>query len=1156
MRLHEIFDRDPRTARLANNGQARITDQVGDQARLELQAELQTFVCEGEFARAAQTILERFLGNLGHTKQDSAWVSGFFGSGKSHLLKMLAHLWVDTPFPDGATARALVSGGLPDEIQALLRELDTEARRTGLPAVAAAGTLLGGTTGRVREDVLRIVLRGVDLPTQYPQAMFCFWLRERGWLDAVRGEVESAGRDWLHELNNLYVSPHIRRAVFRADPDLAEDERGVGGVLRSQFPQLTTDIGTEEFTDAARQALCPDGTMPLTLLVLDEVQQYISEDSGRAAIIVEVVEALQTQFNSRVILVAAGQSALAAETSSLAWLKDRFAITRQLSDADVHTVVRKVLLGKKPSAEPDIGSMLNQSAGEVSRHLRGTRAGEKSEDHDHRVADYPLLPIRRRFWDACFQAADAAGTQSALRSQLRILHDVLQDSAERDLGFVTPASALYSALAPDLVNTGVLLNELHARIQSLVDGTAAGMLRRDLCGLAFLIGKLPRETGVDLGIRANATILADLMVDDVTKDSGPFRKRVTDALEDLAEAGTLMKLGDEYRLQTTEGAEWDRAFRERQASVNQNEMDIATIRDQLLGDAVRKRVSEVRLQHGNSKLRRTVVVHSGDQPPTLAGDQVIIWLRDGWASSEQAVEASAREGRNDDPTLYVFLPRKDADDFRRRIADVAAAEQVLALRGAPSTPEGIEARESMTSRLRAAQDACDGIVGDIVGSARVLQGGGAEVFADTLAAKVLAGAEASLARMFPRFEDGDHAAWNLALKRARDGADDPLKVVGWEQPTEDHPVAKEVLARVGAGARGSDVQKALTATPYGWPQDAIDAVLIALHRGDHLRVTRNGQPVAAGALDQAGVKAAEFRRETVHLSTQDRIDLRGLYQAAGVKVKAGEEQAGALAFLSALRELACSAGGEPPMLARPDTAMLDELSGLTGSEQLAAILGRRDDVSRSVAEWNTLSGRAEARMSVWEKAQALCAHAEQLPVAQEVGVELDAIKRQRSLLSDVDGVASQVAKLTAALRQEITVRRQQLVEAVQSAVGQLEDDATWGQLDASHRQAILQNSGLAPPEPLDIATDDRLLASLAGRSLSGWRDVTDAVDSRAAQALTTAAKRVGEKRPGATPVTVSVRKGTLADADAVDRWIELHRAKLSEAVAKGPVIVQ
>ena len=34
-------------------------------------------------------------------------VSGFFGSGKSHLLKMLAHLWVNTEFEDGATARGL-----------------------------------------------------------------------------------------------------------------------------------------------------------------------------------------------------------------------------------------------------------------------------------------------------------------------------------------------------------------------------------------------------------------------------------------------------------------------------------------------------------------------------------------------------------------------------------------------------------------------------------------------------------------------------------------------------------------------------------------------------------------------------------------------------------------------------------------------------------------------------------------------------------------------------------------------------------------------------------------------------------------------------------------------------------------------------------------
>ena len=118
MKIHEVLDRDPRTARLANNGQARITDAADGPALEELRAELETFVCDGRFGDALQRILDRYPANLGTPKQDSAWVSGFFGSGKSHLLKMLTHLWENTAFPDGNTARGLVRGGLPDEVQA------------------------------------------------------------------------------------------------------------------------------------------------------------------------------------------------------------------------------------------------------------------------------------------------------------------------------------------------------------------------------------------------------------------------------------------------------------------------------------------------------------------------------------------------------------------------------------------------------------------------------------------------------------------------------------------------------------------------------------------------------------------------------------------------------------------------------------------------------------------------------------------------------------------------------------------------------------------------------------------------------------------------------------------------------------------------------
>ena len=64
----------------------------------------------GQYKRGLTRILESYLGNTDSTNQPAAWVSGFFGSGKSHLLKMLRHLWVNTRFEsDGATARELAS---------------------------------------------------------------------------------------------------------------------------------------------------------------------------------------------------------------------------------------------------------------------------------------------------------------------------------------------------------------------------------------------------------------------------------------------------------------------------------------------------------------------------------------------------------------------------------------------------------------------------------------------------------------------------------------------------------------------------------------------------------------------------------------------------------------------------------------------------------------------------------------------------------------------------------------------------------------------------------------------------------------------------------------------------------------------------------------
>src|SRR3989475_2112550 len=155
MKNRQLFQRDPAVSKLLNDGVAAVREAASEKEIETLRYELERFVCEGQYEDGLIRILESYLGNANSTTQPAAWVSGFYGSGKSHLLKMFRHLWVDTHFTDGATARGLAR--LPQEVQDLLRELDTLGKRSG-GLHAASGTLPSGGRERVRRGVDRIGL--------------------------------------------------------------------------------------------------------------------------------------------------------------------------------------------------------------------------------------------------------------------------------------------------------------------------------------------------------------------------------------------------------------------------------------------------------------------------------------------------------------------------------------------------------------------------------------------------------------------------------------------------------------------------------------------------------------------------------------------------------------------------------------------------------------------------------------------------------------------------------------------------------------------------------------------------------------------------------------------------------------------------------------
>ena len=156
----DIYQVDPTTRKLVNEGVASVNDENTTQALAVLRYELETFVCDGQYEKGMAHILETYLKNIEQAQQPAVWVSGFYGSGKSHLLKMLRALWVDTTFEDGATARGIAH--LPKNITDLIKELCTQAKRHG-GLHAASGTLGASSRDKsVRLALLSVVFKSVS----------------------------------------------------------------------------------------------------------------------------------------------------------------------------------------------------------------------------------------------------------------------------------------------------------------------------------------------------------------------------------------------------------------------------------------------------------------------------------------------------------------------------------------------------------------------------------------------------------------------------------------------------------------------------------------------------------------------------------------------------------------------------------------------------------------------------------------------------------------------------------------------------------------------------------------------------------------------------------------------------------------------------------
>lgn len=1157
--LHEIFHNDPLKKRLANNGVATVNDDTSKESYQTLIYELETFVCTGAYEEGFQAILDTFLSNL-ETKepdkktneQPGVWISGFYGSGKSHLAKMIRTLWTNNEIEAGKTARSYTD--LPEKIGKSLDELTQVANNYG--GLHAVSGTLGSGTSNVRLTLLGLIFKSAGLPEQYHLAQFVMWLKSKGIYQQVREFVEQnddAQDPWREELKDFYISELIAEALSQHLPGNKTLDN-ISDLLLAQFPEKT-EVSLDEMISAIVDALSRDGEMPLTLIVLDELQQFLAQDyEKRVYEVQEIVEKCckAGQLKSKLLFVATGQSALNS-SALLMKLLGRFQVPVQLADTDVDEVIRKVILLKKESAKPNISNLLNDNLGEITRHLGGSKIAHRRDDEKNIVADYPLLPVRRRFWEEVLPALDRTGTGSQLRNQLRIVHDALKQNANQPLGYIVPADFIYQQIATSLLQAGVISKSIHETIGGKMSGNAEQQLQARLLSLILLIGKLPEEK--QLGICATEETLADLLLENLTTGKHELRPLVPKMLKVLEDEHEIMARdtdeGRIYSLQTLESQAWYDEFRNQENDLLGNQQTLDTYRSKEIQSYIRKQVAKVSITQGEVAVSRPPSIIFDLVLPADVNKRITIWAPE---QSKREFDDESRGADADSSTIFVYVPNNYRSELQKAIVEFKAAENTLEVRGRATTDAGKDARQAMETRLSSAENTKKRLLNEIFESIQVRMAGGQEVEGDSLYEQVQRAGELACQRLYHKFKMADIKGWAKVYERASTQGDaNALEAIGYNDEADKHPVCAEIKRYIGVMKTGRDILEQFNNAPYGWGNDAIGGALYAMLTAGVLKAN-DGQenPVDAKTLARSSVPQTKFRPESVTLNKVQIIKIRGLINALlpeGQNCNTGEEHSKLTLAIQNAKHIARSAGGEAPLPLAPNTTILTNLEIYNGNEQLQHAFDSKDEILNHFNQWQEQADLAKVRINQYSELKTAIHYCKNLAVYKNLEQQHQAIIDNRSLLDDPNPVSPLLSQAANALRDQITAKLSEYENEFNACLLDLNDDENWAKISQDKQQALLAERKLLNIPTVDLSSTAAVYDAVDETSFEQWSDRISALPGKFSALLKDAISELTPK------VRYSrINKPMIKTEDDLQKWLIEVEAQIKAELTNGPVV--
>jgi hypothetical protein len=498
--------------------------------------------------------ISRELEKPGGPELPTAWISGFFGSGKSIFAKLLGLALDGMTLPDGTSLSEAWLNRDSSPQAAEFRDA-WKALRQKIDPMAVVFDI--GSVARDNEHVHAVALGQVQKRLGYCSteplvADFELKLERDGhWPQFLEKAEQTLGEPWSAVKDQQLAEEQFSLVLSELFPDLYRDpmswfESRAGTHQRRDSP--------EEVVKAIRDMLKHRQPNATLFLVIDEVSQYVLNNRDRTDRLRAFASALGSTLRGKAWLLALGQQKLdeAAGDTFLSWAKDRFPPQLQvhLAPTNIRDVVHQRILAKTAEGAAELRELFDRHRADLKLYAYGC----EDTTADAFVDVYPLLPgqielILRITSVLRTRSSRAQGDDQAIRGLLQLLGELFrrQQLADAPIGTLVSLDRVYEVQYTALdADTQASM----ARIQAQCTGEGSELMLRAAKAVALL--ELIHDTDPTTE-ELVARCLAERM------DGGNQQAAVRHALEELRRRNLLgysEKTG--FKIQSSAGEEWER----------------------------------------------------------------------------------------------------------------------------------------------------------------------------------------------------------------------------------------------------------------------------------------------------------------------------------------------------------------------------------------------------------------------------------------------------------------------------------------------------------------------------------------------------------------------------------------------------------------------